>query len=178
MTEMNGAYCSSRPMRIGAAANKKANDGQQQDTAKASFQASHGNQSESDPNNTTIFVGGVDTNVTEDALRQLFSPFGELVHVKIPVGKRCGFVQFVNRACAEEALLMLQGTQLGGQKIRLSWGRSPSNKQNQQQDTHQWNGGYYGYGQGYEYGYAQAPQDPNIYAYGTYPAYGNYQQQQ
>lgn len=33
------------------------------------------------------------------------------------------------RACAEEALLMLNGTQLGGQAIRLSWGRSPSNKQ-------------------------------------------------
>lgn len=33
------------------------------------------------------------------------------------------------RACAEEALLMLQGTQLGGQNIRLSWGRSPTNKQ-------------------------------------------------
>ncbi|CAK9187068.1 unnamed protein product, partial [Ilex paraguariensis] len=28
-----------------------------------------------------------------------------------------------------EALRMLNGTQLGGQNIRLSWGRSPSNKQ-------------------------------------------------
>lgn len=33
------------------------------------------------------------------------------------------------RSCAEEALRMLNGTQLGGQNIRLSWGRSPSNKQ-------------------------------------------------
>ncbi|XP_073101023.1 RNA-binding protein L [Elaeis guineensis] len=143
-----------------------------------SFQTATGTQSENDPNNTTIFVGGLDSNVTEEVLRQVFSPYGELVHVKIPVGKHCGFVQFANRACAEEALLMLQGTQLGGQNIRLSWGRSPTNKQ-PQPDPNQWNGSYYGYGQGYEaYSYAQPPQDPNMYAYGTYPGYGNYQQQQ
>nr|DAD20511.1 TPA_asm: hypothetical protein HUJ06_021974 [Nelumbo nucifera] len=44
-----------------------------------------------------IFVGGLDSNVTDEHLRQVFSQFGELVHVKIPVGKRCGFVQFANR---------------------------------------------------------------------------------
>uniref|UniRef100_A0A803R9S1 RRM domain-containing protein n=1 Tax=Cannabis sativa TaxID=3483 RepID=A0A803R9S1_CANSA len=68
-------------------------------------------------------------------LRQVFSQFGELVHVKIPVGKRCGFVQFVNRANAEQAISMLNGSQLGGQSIRLSWGRSPTSKQ---QDQTQW----------------------------------------
>lgn len=44
-----------------------------------------------------IFVGGLDPSVNDDMLRQVFSQFGELVHVKIPVGKRCGFVQFGNR---------------------------------------------------------------------------------
>ncbi|PKI51655.1 hypothetical protein CRG98_027957 [Punica granatum] len=69
---------------------------------------------------------------------------------------------------------MLNGTQLGGQSIRLSWGRSPSNKQVQPEQG-QWNGGYYGYPQGYEtYGYAPPPQDLNMY-YGGYPGY-NYQQ--
>eukprot|EP00262_Sarcandra_glabra_P022163 TRINITY_DN96_c0_g3_i1.p1 TRINITY_DN96_c0_g3~~TRINITY_DN96_c0_g3_i1.p1 ORF type:complete len:478 (-),score=115.22 TRINITY_DN96_c0_g3_i1:274-1521(-) len=189
ITEMNGMFCSSRAMRIGPATTKKNAGTQQPYSAKASFQSSQGTQSENDPNNTTIFVGGLDSNVTDDVLRQVFSQFGELVHVKIPIGKRCGFVQFANRACAEEALLMLNGTPLGGQNIRLSWGRSPSNKQDSsagwvqpQSDPNQWNnGGYgaYGYGQGYEaYGYAQPPQDPNMYAYGAYPGYGNYQQQQ
>ncbi|MGD7361251.1 hypothetical protein ACQCQ5_27435, partial [Ralstonia pseudosolanacearum] len=129
MTEMNGMYCSTRAMRIGPATNKKNADVQQQ-YPKASYQSStDGAQNESDPTNTTIFVGGLDSNVTDDHLKQVFSQFGELVHVKIPLGKRCGFVQFANRACAEEALLMLNGTQLGGQNIRLSWGRSPSSKQ-------------------------------------------------
>lgn len=44
-----------------------------------------------------IFVGGLDPNVTDDQLRQVFSSYGELVHVKIPVGKGCGFVQFASR---------------------------------------------------------------------------------
>jgi len=37
------------------------------------------------------------------------------------------FVAF--STCAEQALSMLNGTQIAGQNIRLSWGRSPSNKQ-------------------------------------------------
>ena len=30
-------------------------------------------------------------------LRKVFGSFGEIVYVKIPVGKGCGFVQFTNR---------------------------------------------------------------------------------
>lgn len=174
MVEMQGAFCSTRAMRLGPASNKKAAVGGQQ-YPKAS---NPGTQNDSDPNNTTIFVGNLDANVTDDHLREVFSQYGQLVHVKIPAGKRCGFVQYADRSCAEEALRVLNGSQLGGQSIRLSWGRSTSNKQ-PQADQNQWNGGgYYGYNQGYEYGYAAPPpQDPNMY-YGGYPAagYGNYQQ--
>jgi RNA recognition motif-containing protein len=181
MTEMNGAYCSSRPMRIGPAANKKPTVGGGQQFQKASYQNNQGVQGESDPNNTTIFVGGLDPSITEEHLKSLFGHYGELVHVKIPAGKRCGFVQFTNRMNAEQALSVLNGSQLGGQSIRLSWGRSPNNKQGQ--DQAQWNGGggaagYYPFTQGgYEAypSYAQPPQDPNMY-YGGYPGYANYQQ--
>ncbi|XP_033128009.1 polyadenylate-binding protein RBP45C isoform X1 [Brassica rapa] len=178
MTEMNGQYCSSRPMRTGPAANKKPLTMQQ----PGAYQSAQGNPGETDPTNTTIFVGALDESVTEDGLKSVFGQFGELVHVKIPAGKRCGFVQYANRACAEQALNQLNGTQLGGQSIRLSWGRSPNNKQTQpDQAQYGGGGGYYGYPpQGYEgYGYAPPPQDPNAY-YGGYPGagYGNYQQQQ
>uniref|UniRef100_A0A453N7U8 RRM domain-containing protein n=1 Tax=Aegilops tauschii subsp. strangulata TaxID=200361 RepID=A0A453N7U8_AEGTS len=179
MTEMNGMLCSSRPMRIGPAANKQKATGVQEKVP-----SSQGVQTDNDPSNSTIFVGGLDPNATEDVLKQVFTPYGDVVHVKIPVGKRCGFVQYASRFSAEEALLMLQGTMIGGQNVRLSWGRSPSNKQVQsQQDFNHWGGatanaGYYGYGQGYgAYGYATQPQDPNMYGYGTYAGYPNYPQQ-
>ncbi|KAK9673920.1 hypothetical protein RND81_12G198600 [Saponaria officinalis] len=174
MTELNGAILSTRPMRLGPAANKKPAVVQQK-----AYQTPQANPGENDPTNTTVFVGGLDPSVSDDQLRQAFSPYGELVHVKIPVGRGCGFVQFSNRASAEQALAALNGAQIGSQSVRLSWGRSPSAKQGQPGQA-QWNGGgaYYGYGQGYDaYGYAPAAQDPNMY-YANYAGYGNYQQPQ
>ncbi|WVZ66087.1 hypothetical protein U9M48_015361 [Paspalum notatum var. saurae] len=183
MTEMNGVMLSSRQMRIGPAANKKNTDAQQIYATNGAYQSSQGNFSESDPSNTTVFVGGLDSNVNEDYLRQVFAPYGEIAYVKIPLGKRCGFVQFTSRPSAEEAIRLLNGSQIGGQNVRLSWGRSPQNKQAPQQDSNsQYNGNsYYGYQQqGYEgYGYgASNTQDPSMQNYYGYPGYGNYEQQQ
>ncbi|KAH9322487.1 hypothetical protein KI387_017126 [Taxus chinensis] len=189
MTEMNGMYCSTRPMRISAATPKKSVGFQQPYSAKASYQTpaynappAHAFQPENEANNTTIFVGGLDPNVSDEELRQIFGQFGELVYVKIPQGKGCGFVQFGSRASAEEALQRMHGTVIGQQTVRLSWGRTPAYKQDQpwgqaSTDPNQWYGSYYGYGQGYDaYGYGQY-QDPSMYAYGAYPGYGNNQQQ-
>ncbi|KAK5831813.1 polyadenylate-binding protein RBP47-like isoform X3 [Gossypium arboreum] len=98
MTEMNGVYCSSRPMRIGAATPRKSSSYQQQYSLQGGYASnSASSQSDGDSSNTTIFVGGLDPNVTEEDLRQPFSQYGEIVSVKIPVGKGCGFVQFAGR---------------------------------------------------------------------------------
>ncbi|KAJ7058927.1 hypothetical protein C8F01DRAFT_284331 [Mycena amicta] len=77
-----------------------------------------------DPYNTTVFVGGLSPLVGEDTLRTLFVPFGEIHYVKVPAGKHCGFVQFVRKADAEQAIETMQGFAVGGSRIRLSWGRS------------------------------------------------------
>jgi RNA recognition motif-containing protein len=57
-----------------------------------------------DPNNTTVLVGGLSGYVTEDELRSFFQGFGEIrylgTRVKIPPGKGGGFVQFVHRHSA------------------------------------------------------------------------------
>lgn len=186
MSEMNGVYCSSRPMRISVATPKKSMGVTQQYNTKDYGAASaQGFVTDNDPNNTTVFVGGLDPNVTDEDLRQVFAQFGELVSVKIPAGKGCGFVQFTQRACAEEAIQKLHGTVIGQQSVRLSWGRSPANKQRQsgvwgqaQSDPNQGNLNYYNYGQGYEgYGYAPPPQEGTVYAYPSYPGYGSYPQQ-
>ncbi|MQL96998.1 hypothetical protein Taro_029684 [Colocasia esculenta] len=139
---------------------------------------SQGSQADGDSSNTTVFVGGLDPNVSEDDLRQAFSGCGDIASVKIPVGKQCGFVQFVHRISAEEALQKLNGTVIGKQTVRLSWGRNPANKQLRADPINQWNNGYYG---GYVYGgygYVAPPHDPTVYAaaYGAYPLYGNQQQ--
>ncbi|CAH1422123.1 unnamed protein product [Lactuca virosa] len=176
MTEMNGTYCSTRPMRIGAATPRKSSAFQQ-----GGYMSNGGSQNDGDSTNTTIFVGGLDPTVSDEDLRQPFTEYGEILSVKIPVGKGCGFVQFANRNNAEEALQKLNGTAIGKQTVRLSWGRNPANKQLRNDFGNQWPAtACYG-GQIYDgYGYAlQAPHDPSMYAaaYGSYAMYGTHQQQ-
>ncbi|KAJ3889596.1 RNA-binding protein Csx1 [Lentinula edodes] len=77
-----------------------------------------------DPYNTTVFVGGLSPLIQEETLRTFFAPFGDIHYVKVPVGKHCGFVQFVRKADAERAIEKMQGFPIGGSRIRLSWGRS------------------------------------------------------
>ncbi|KAL9458742.1 hypothetical protein AB3S75_007584 [Citrus x aurantiifolia] len=185
MTEMNGVFCSTRPMRISAATPKKTTGFQQQyAAAKAIYPVAAYTTpvqvfpADNDITNTTVFVGNLDPNVTEEELKQTFLHFGEIVNVKIPVGRGCGFVQFAARASAEEAILRMQGHMIGQQQVRISWGRKQdvTGSLAAQVDPSQWNA-YYGYGQGYDaYAYGAA-QDPSLYAYGAYAGYPQYAQQ-
>jgi RNA recognition motif-containing protein len=145
LTEMQGVYCGNRPMRISTATPKNKSGGA---GAPGMGGVPHGgpvgmygmgappmgfygapqpmNQF-TDPNNTTVFVGGLSGYVTEDELRSFFQGFGEITYVKIPPGKGCGFVQFVQRHAAEMAINQMQGYPIGNSRVRLSWGRSQNN---------------------------------------------------
>ena len=152
LTEMQGVYCGNRPMRISTATpktNKTNNQG-----GPGGPMPMHGGPGAAapmgmytpmgghppafygmpqpmnqftDPNNTTVFVGGLSGYVTEDELRSFFQGFGEITYVKIPPGKGCGFVQFVQRHAAEMAINQMQGYPIGNSRVRLSWGRSQNN---------------------------------------------------
>ncbi|CAH8392756.1 unnamed protein product [Eruca vesicaria subsp. sativa] len=168
LTEMNGALCSNRQMRVGVATPKRAVANQQQYSSQAVIVAgghgangsmANGTQADGESNNSTIFVGGLDPDVTDEDLRQPFIEFGEVVSVKIPVGKGCGFVQFANRKSADDAIQSLNGTVIGKNTVRLSWGRTP-NRQWRGDSGQQWNGGY-SRGQGYNNGGYVNHQDSN-----------------
>ncbi|CAH2053334.1 unnamed protein product [Thlaspi arvense] len=174
LTEMNGAFCSNRQMRVGIATPKRAVANQQQHSSQAlilagghganGYMGHHGSQSDGESNNSTIFVGGLDPDVTDEDLREPFLQFGEVVSVKIPVGKGCGFVQFSNRKSADDAIQSLNGTVIGKNTVRLSWGRSPNKQWRGGDSGQQWNGGY-SRGQGYNNGGYANHHDSN-----TYPA--------
>lgn len=109
LTEMNGHFLSNRPIRVSlATAKKNANT-----TTASAVQAPH--PSDFDPTNTTLFIGGLSPSVSEDALRAVFSRFGDIIYVKIPQGKGCGFVQFVLRTAAEQAMAAMNGQVRGAQ---------------------------------------------------------------
>lgn len=120
LTDMNGHFLSNRPIRVSLATARKTGIVQQPIIP----QAPH--PSDLDPTNTTLFIGGLSSNVVEEQLRAVFSQFGDIIYVKIPQGKGCGFVQFVLRASAERAMAAMNGRVLGNSAMRISWGRSSS----------------------------------------------------
>ena len=122
-------YCAGRPMRISVATPKRVPGGQQAEAQGAASAADVGGVGGGggDATNTTVFVGGLDASVCEQQLRQVFSAW-ELLAVKIPPGKNCGFVQFARREDAEAAIERLHGAVVGQLPVRLSWGRSPTIK--------------------------------------------------
>jgi RNA recognition motif-containing protein len=152
LVEMQGVYCGNRPMRISTATPKtrshqygQGQGGNQMMPAapgghpgpmwgvpptfygQGQFNPMQPMNQFTDPNNTTVFVGGLSGYVTEDELRSFFQGFGEITYVKIPPGKGCGFVQFVHRHAAEMAINQMQGYPIGNSRVRLSWGRSQNN---------------------------------------------------
>jgi len=91
-------------------------------------QGGNAGDSAADPNNTTVFVGGLSSLISESTLRRYFEHFGEITYVKIPPGKGCGFVQYVRKQDAENAIQRMNGFPILNSKIRLSWGRSQGDK--------------------------------------------------
>lgn len=149
LIEMQGQCCCGRPMRINHATPRKQDQGTSLPTPISGVNPAIRGVSpiadatapldqatappvvpeSADPHNTTVFIGNLDPMVSEEDLRTHFSDFGDMIYVKIPVGKGCGFVQFVNRNSAEAAFER-HGSVLGRQKVRLSWGRSSHRKNN------------------------------------------------
>jgi RNA recognition motif-containing protein len=76
-----------------------------------------------------LFVGNLPYEITEEELREFFAPIGPLAQVFIPVdretGKRRGFafVEFDDRAQAEEAIRQLNSRQLKGRPVSVNEAR-------------------------------------------------------
>eukprot|EP00879_Flechtneria_rotunda_P001262 GHRR01001409.1.p1 GENE.GHRR01001409.1~~GHRR01001409.1.p1 ORF type:complete len:353 (+),score=149.86 GHRR01001409.1:257-1315(+) len=138
--EMQGFQLSNRPIRVSLATARR--------SSSAGMPGTH--PAELDPTNTTLFIGGLSAGVTEEQLRAIFMRYGDVVYTKIPQGKGCGFVQFVNRNDAEVAMAEMNGQVVGSSAIRISWGRSTSRTaalqaQQQQQPLGALGGGYGSY---------------------------------
>lgn len=127
LVQTQGAMLKGRPIRVSTASKSGTSASAAKPAAQPKVtvppqQASPAFNQFSDPNNTTLFIGGLSPYVTAEELRVLFENFGKLVYVKIPNGKNCGFVQYISRRDAEQALTQMQGYPLGHSRIRISWG--------------------------------------------------------
>ena len=73
-----------------------------------------------------VFVGGINFNTTEEALRGFFTDFGEVVSCKIITNRETGrsrgfaFVEFSSQQEAELAISSGDSKELDGRTIRVS----------------------------------------------------------
>ena len=80
-------------------------------------------------NGINIYVGNVARTVTEEQLKQLFSQYGEVSAVKMVKdrftgeGRGFAFVDMVSAQEGKEAIAKCDGTELGGQRLRINEAR-------------------------------------------------------
>lgn len=73
-----------------------------------------------------IYVGSIPFKMTENDIKALFEPFGEVTSVKIVINhitrqnKGFGFVQMTNNQEALAAIKALNGSEIEGRKILVS----------------------------------------------------------
>jgi len=73
---------------------------------------------------TTLFLGGLSMEMTENDIRDQFYAFGEIRSIKMIPRQGCAFVTFTSRESAESAASKLhKNLYVKGQKLRLLWGR-------------------------------------------------------
>jgi RNA recognition motif-containing protein len=72
-----------------------------------------------------LYVGNLHYSVTQDELKELFSPHGEVKLVNIIEGKGFGFVEMSNPADAEKAKTALNGMDFKGRTLRVDEARPP-----------------------------------------------------
>lgn len=77
----------------------------------------------------TVYVGGLDEQVTVSLLKAAFLPFGEVKAVDIPMDNQkgtnrgFGFVEFEEAEDAKEAVFNMDNSELFGRVIRVNLGR-------------------------------------------------------
>ena len=83
----------------------------------------------------SIYIGDLDPAISDDALSEVFKPFGTVLSVRVCrdiITRRSlgyGYVNFQHRAEAEEAIRQLNYKAIGNRCVRLMWQqRDPSQR--------------------------------------------------
>ncbi|XP_078143568.1 cytotoxic granule associated RNA binding protein TIA1-like isoform X3 [Centroberyx gerrardi] len=78
---------------------------------------------QSSPNNCTVYCGGVTAGLTEQIMRQTFSPFGQIMEIRVFPDKGYSFVRFNSHEGAAHAIVSVNGTSVEGYVVKCYWGK-------------------------------------------------------
>jgi len=81
---------------------------------------------------TTLYLGGLEADVSEKDIRDKFYVFGEIRSIRRVPKQACAFVTFVKREVAEDCASKLHRIlELKGKRVNLMWGRPQTSVQAQ-----------------------------------------------
>ncbi|XP_007903833.1 nucleolysin TIAR isoform X1 [Callorhinchus milii] len=127
------------------------------------------NQSSS--TNCTVYCGGIASGLTEQLMRQTFSPFGQILEIRVFPEKGYSFVRFATHDSAAHAIVSVNGTTIEGHVVKCYWGKETADSANKYQPMEfaqpwgQW-GQWYGNAQQYGQYVANGWQVPSYGMYG------------
>ncbi|XP_030012127.1 nucleolysin TIAR [Sphaeramia orbicularis] len=95
---------------------------------------------QSSPQNCTVYCGGIQSGLTEHLMRQTFSPFGQIMEIRVFPEKGYSFIRFSSHDSAAHAIVSVNGTVIEGHIVKCFWGKeTPDMAKNPQQvDFGQW----------------------------------------
>ncbi|CAO2142460.1 unnamed protein product, partial [Urochloa humidicola] len=138
INELNGKWLGNRQIRCNWAT-KGANAGEEKqsvdtkvDQTNVSSEAGKENPSEDGPENnpnfTTVYVGGLPHEATNNDVHMCFHSLGvgSIEEVRVTRDKGFGFVRYSTHEEAALAIQMGNGQLIGGRPIRCSWGNKPT----------------------------------------------------
>uniref|UniRef100_I3JVP6 Nucleolysin TIAR n=1 Tax=Oreochromis niloticus TaxID=8128 RepID=I3JVP6_ORENI len=95
---------------------------------------------QSSPQNCTVYCGGIQSGLSEHLMRQTFSPFGQIMEVRVFPEKGYSFIRFSSHDSAAHAIVSVNGTVIEGHVVKCFWGKESPDmaKSPQQVDYSQW----------------------------------------
>uniref|UniRef100_A0A8C7TPW9 Nucleolysin TIAR n=1 Tax=Oncorhynchus mykiss TaxID=8022 RepID=A0A8C7TPW9_ONCMY len=133
---------------------------------------------QSSPSNCTVYCGGVSTGLTEQLMRQTFTPFGQIMEIRVFPDKGYSFVRFNSHEGAAHAIVSVNGTSIEGHMVKCYWGKETPDMISSMQPQNKVGFAAQPYGQ-YAQWYGNAQQIgqyvPNGWQVPTYGVYGQAQ---
>uniref|UniRef100_A0A672GTP7 Nucleolysin TIAR n=1 Tax=Salarias fasciatus TaxID=181472 RepID=A0A672GTP7_SALFA len=90
--------------------------------------------------NCTVYCGGIQSGLSEHLMRQTFSPFGQIMEVRVFPEKGYSFIRFSSHDSAAHAIVSVNGTAIEGHIVKCYWGKESPDmaKSPQQVEYSQW----------------------------------------
>ncbi|GCB63037.1 hypothetical protein scyTo_0011557 [Scyliorhinus torazame] len=92
---------------------------------------------QSSPSNCTVYCGGIAVGLTEQLMRQTFSPFGQIMEIRVFPEKGYSFVRFSSHESAAHAIVSVNGTTIEGHIVKCYWGKETPDGMSQFQQPSQ-----------------------------------------